>query len=86
MCGTPAYLAPEVLDGSPQGYSAKVDSWSMGVIVYAMYVFWMPQSLLGHLLLTITSFSGLRVATLSLKARKKIGMNAFGTESSIRRG
>lgn len=39
MCGTPAYLAPEVLDSSPQGYSAKVDSWSMGVIVYAMQVY-----------------------------------------------
>lgn len=37
MCGTPAYLAPEVLDGTPGGYSEKVDSWSIGVIVYAMY-------------------------------------------------
>ncbi|KAF8322231.1 Pkinase-domain-containing protein [Clavulina sp. PMI_390] len=40
-CGTPAYLAPEVLDDLPTGYSPKVDSWSMAVIVYAMYVF--PQ-------------------------------------------
>jgi serine/threonine protein kinase len=39
MCGTPAYLAPEVLDNAPTGYSEKVDSWSIGVIVYAMYVF-----------------------------------------------
>lgn len=38
MCGTPAYLAPEVLENDPRGYSEKVDSWSMGVIVVAMYV------------------------------------------------
>ena len=38
MCGTPAYLAPEVVlnDG---GYTALVDSWSLGVIVFAMYVY-----------------------------------------------
>lgn len=37
MCGTPAYLAPEVIlqDPRARGYSAAVDSWSMGVIIYA---------------------------------------------------
>ncbi|KAF8322228.1 kinase-like protein [Clavulina sp. PMI_390] len=35
-CGTPAYVAPEVLDDLSTGYSPKVDSWSMAVIVYAM--------------------------------------------------
>jgi serine/threonine/tyrosine protein kinase RAD53 len=40
MCGTPSYLAPEVvsqIDGS--GYDNAVDSWSVGVIVFSMYVF-----------------------------------------------
>jgi serine/threonine/tyrosine protein kinase RAD53 len=39
MCGTPSYLAPEVvsqIDGS--GYDNAVDSWSVGVIVFSMYV------------------------------------------------
>lgn len=37
MCGTPSYLAPEVvLQGAEQaGYSFAVDSWSLGVIIYS---------------------------------------------------
>lgn len=35
VCGTPNYIAPEVLD-STTGHSYEVDIWSFGVIVYAM--------------------------------------------------
>ncbi|KAF9520966.1 hypothetical protein BS47DRAFT_1323045 [Hydnum rufescens UP504] len=35
MCGTPAYLAPEVIT-STTGYDQTVDSWSLGVIVFCM--------------------------------------------------
>merc|ERR1712130_778403 len=36
ICGTPEYLAPEVLAESKTGYSIAVDMWSMGVILYTM--------------------------------------------------
>lgn len=39
MCGTPGYVAPEVLDSTlagPTGYGSQVDIWSIGVVVYIM--------------------------------------------------
>jgi polo-like kinase 1 len=37
ICGTPNYIAPEVLDGR-QGHSYEVDTWSIGVIAYTLLV------------------------------------------------
>ena len=34
QCGTPAYVAPEVIGGQP--YTPAVDMWAAGVIMYAM--------------------------------------------------
>ena len=37
LCGTPSYLAPEVLQtAGTAGYNKAVDCWSMGVILYIM--------------------------------------------------
>lgn len=33
-CGTPGYVAPEILEGRP--YGAEVDMWSLGVITYIL--------------------------------------------------
>jgi serine/threonine protein kinase len=32
ICGTPNYIAPEILEG--KGHSYEVDVWSIGVIMY----------------------------------------------------
>ena len=37
ICGTPNYIAPEILDGR-QGHSYEVDTWSLGVLLYTMIV------------------------------------------------
>ena len=36
MCGTPSYIAPEILENVPHSY--EVDIWSLGVIAYALIV------------------------------------------------
>lgn len=44
MCGTPAYMAPEifVLNPARRRYDYKVDSWSVGVTLIHMYVLIFP--------------------------------------------
>ena len=37
ICGTPNYIAPEILEGK-QGHSFEVDIWSIGVIVYTLVI------------------------------------------------
>lgn len=37
ICGTPNYIAPEVLEGK-QGHSYEVDIWSLGVIIYTFII------------------------------------------------
>jgi len=37
ICGTPNYIAPEILEGK-QGHSYEVDVWSLGVILYTFII------------------------------------------------
>ena len=37
-CGTPNYIAPEILSPGEVGYSYEVDVWSLGVILYALII------------------------------------------------
>eukprot|EP00299_Pterocystis_sp_00344_P001575 c11429_g1_i1.p1 GENE.c11429_g1_i1~~c11429_g1_i1.p1 ORF type:complete len:325 (-),score=60.79 c11429_g1_i1:69-1043(-) len=36
VCGTPIFVAPEILHRYPQGYGRAVDVWSAGVIMYIL--------------------------------------------------
>jgi len=37
ICGTPNYIAPEILEAK-NGHSYEVDIWSLGVIIYTLSI------------------------------------------------
>eukprot|EP00835_Amoeboradix_gromovi_P005974 NODE_627_length_5881_cov_0.181771.p1 type:complete len:644 gc:universal NODE_627_length_5881_cov_0.181771:3778-5709(+) len=38
LCGTPNYLAPEILHGTENGHSYEVDIWSFGCVMYTLLI------------------------------------------------
>ena len=36
VCGTPHYMAPEIIEQKGKGYSFEVDIWSIGIIMYKL--------------------------------------------------
>ncbi len=39
MCGTPNYIAPEIIaDNNNNGHSFPADVWSLGVLIYTLLV------------------------------------------------
>jgi serine/threonine protein kinase len=39
ICGTPNYIAPEILFDTANGHSFEVDVWSVGVILYVLFAY-----------------------------------------------
>lgn len=44
LCGTPNYIAPEILEKNKGGHDHAVDIWSLGIIMYVTRKVWRPRT------------------------------------------
>lgn len=74
ICGTPNYIAPEILEG--KGHSYEVDIWSVGVILYTQLIgkppFETPEVKATYKKIKACSYSFPDHVTISDKARNLI--------------
>jgi polo-like kinase 1 len=71
ICGTPNYIAPEILDGK-SGHSYEVDIWSFGVILYTFLIGKPPFETAD----VKTTYRRIRMNTYSFPEHARISENA----------
>ena len=75
ICGTPNYIAPEILDGKYNGgHSFEVDIWSIGVIMYTM-LFGKPPFETKNIKLTYN-----KIRTINYSFNNKIPVSNYAKE------